>query len=96
MRACLQGRPDAMAVMAWPMNHGLALLRLLLADGTRQDCVADLGRGEVVRREPVAPGDRLPGEGVQAFMLERGCVDARRVEAPSGAVVGWLGYAACR
>jgi hypothetical protein len=30
-----------------------------------------------------------------AFFLERRCVDARRVDAPDGPVLGWLAYPAC-
>jgi hypothetical protein len=96
MRACLEGQPlEAMVVLAWPMNHGLAMSRLLLPGGARQDCVADLGTGQVVRRDPVAEGSRLPDEGVQAFMLDRRCVDARRIEDSTGKVLGWLAYPAC-
>jgi hypothetical protein len=96
MRACLAGKPGAIVVMSWPMNHGMALSRLLLANGAREDCVADLGSGRVESIAPVAAGERLPGEGVQAFMLERGCVDARRVEDAEGRILGWLAYPACR
>jgi hypothetical protein len=96
MRACLAGQPpEAMVVLAWPMNHGLALSRVLLPGGVRQDCVADLGTGRIERRDPVAAGDHLPGEGVQAFMLDRRCVDARRIEDSAGRVLGWLAYPAC-
>ncbi|WP_170985196.1 hypothetical protein [Roseomonas sp. AR75] len=96
MRACLDGQPQqAMVVLSWPMNHGLALSRLLLPGGARQDCVADLGTGRVERRDPVGANERMPGEGVQAFMLDRRCVDARRVEDPGGKVLGWLAYPAC-
>jgi hypothetical protein len=95
LRACLAGRPGAMVVEAWPMNHGLALARVRLADGTRDDCVADLGSGTVERRDPVPEGSRLPGEGLRAFMLERRCVDAMRVDASDGRELGWLAYPAC-
>lgn len=95
LRACLAGRPGAMVVAAAPMNHGLALARVLLPGGAREDCVADLGRGAVERRDPVPAGSRLLEEGVRAFMLERRCVDAWRVEAPDGRELGWLAYPAC-
>ncbi len=95
LRACLAGRPGAMVVAAAPMNHGLALARVLLPGGAREDCVADLGRGAVERRGPVPAEARLPEEGLRAFMLERRCVDAWRVDAPDGRELGWLAYPAC-
>lgn len=96
LRACLVDRPGAMVVEAWPMNRGMAGARLLLQDGAREDCVADLGTGAVDSRRPVAADDRRPGEGIRAFMLERRCVDAWRVEDTAGRELGWLAYAACR
>jgi hypothetical protein len=95
MRACLAGKPGAIVVMAWPMNHGLALSRVLLPGGAREDCAADLGTARVERVTPVAVDERLPGEGIYAFMLERRCVDARRVESVDGRELGWLAYPAC-
>ena len=95
LRACLAGLPGAMVVSAAPMNHGTALARVLLPGGAREDCVADLGRGAVERRDPVPADARLPEEGLRAFMLERRCVDAWRVDAPDGRELGWLAYPAC-
>jgi hypothetical protein len=95
LRACIADRPGAMVVAAWPMDHGLAGARVLLPDGVREDCVADTGRAVVERRMPVAAGDRRPDEGLRAFMLERRCVDAWRVEDDAGREVGWLAYPAC-
>jgi len=37
----------------------------------------------------------MPGEGLRAFMLERRCVDAQRIDAPDGRELGWLAYQAC-
>lgn len=98
MRACLAGAPPGSAVViAWPMNHGMALARVRRPDGTREDCVAEMAPRDarVDSREPVAEGDRLPGEDVRRFTLERGCVDARRVDGAEGEVLGWLGYPGC-
>ncbi len=92
LRACLADRPGAMVVEAWPMNRGLAGARLLLPGGAREDCVADPGTGAVDGRRAVEPGDRRPGEGLRAFMLERRCVDAWRVEDEAGRELGWLAY----
>ncbi len=88
LRACLADRPDAMVVDAAP---GFA--RLLLPGGAREDCLA--APGLAVTRHAVDPADRRPGEGVRAFMLERRCVDAWRVEDSAGRELGWLAYPGC-
>lgn len=93
LRACLAGRPGAMVVDAWEAAPGTAA-RLLLPGGVREDCTTDAG-GAVQRRDPVAPGDRRAGEGIRAFMLERRCVDAWRVEDEAGRELGWLAYPGC-
>jgi hypothetical protein len=95
LRACLAGNAQAKVVWAWFMDRGLAQARVLLPGGAREDCTADLGTGQVVRREPVTGGTLLPGEGERAFMLDRGCADARRVDDTQGRVLGWLAYPAC-
>lgn len=95
LRACLADRPGAMVVSGWPMNHGLAGARVLLPGGAREDCLADLGRAAVQRRMPVGAEDRRPDEGLRAFMLDRRCVDAWRVQDDAGREVGWLAYPAC-
>jgi hypothetical protein len=95
LRACLADRPGAMVVEAWPMNRGLAGARLLLPGGAREDCVADLGLALVVSRNVVPAEDRRPGEGIRAFMLERRCVDAWRVDGEDGRELGWLAYPGC-
>jgi hypothetical protein len=95
LRACLADRPGAMVVEAWPMTRGMAGARLLLPGGAREDCVADLGTGAVDSRRAAEPGDRRPGEGIRAFMLERRCVDAWRVTDAGGRELGWLAYPGC-
>ena len=95
VRACLQaaGEEFAYAIVALPMNHGRMLTRVVTA-GERRDCVAEGARVEEWRE--VRAGERLPAEDRTAFFLERGCVDAKRVENVEGRVVGWLGYPECR
>ncbi len=88
LRACLADRPGAMVVDAAP---GFA--RVLLPGGAREDCSAAPG-GSVIRRA-VEPADRRPDEGLRAFMLERRCVDAWRVEDAAGRELGWLAYPGC-
>ncbi|MCB4821713.1 hypothetical protein [Roseicella aerolata] len=48
----------------------------------------------MLQREAV-PGAAPPESAAPAFFLERRCVDARRVDAPDGRVLGWLAYPAC-
>lgn len=101
MAACMAGDAKSFVLVARWMNHGRALARLELGDGSRQDCVAeDLGHGEarVESRTPVPAGSHMPGEGMPAWFRDRnpGCVDARRVSAPDGRVLGWLAYPECR
>ena len=36
-----------------------------------------------------------PEPAATAYFLERRCVDARRIAAPDGTVLGWLAYPAC-
>ncbi|HEV7267543.1 MAG TPA: hypothetical protein VGN83_21930 [Falsiroseomonas sp.] len=95
LRACLADLPGAMVLEAWPMNHGKAGARVLLAPGAEEICVADLGRGVVDSRRPIEPPDMRPDLGLRTFMLERRCVDARRVEDEQGRELGWLAYRAC-
>jgi hypothetical protein len=95
LRACLADRPGGMVISAWPMNQGKAGARVLLPGGAREDCIADLGRGRVEQRTPVAVEDRRQGEGLRAFMLDRRCVDAWRVDDAAGRGIGWLAYPDC-
>jgi hypothetical protein len=75
-------------------RDALVEARLLLPDGRREDCTVAPAPAALDRRE-VAPGDRRPGEGLRAFMTERRCVDARRIEDSTGRELGWLAYPAC-
>jgi hypothetical protein len=94
LRACLADRPGAMVVEAWPAPRGV-MARVLLPGGAREDCLADPATGAIAGRSPVEPADRRPGEAPRAFMLERRCVDAWRVEDEAGREMGWLAYPGC-
>lgn len=94
MRACLQDRPGAMAVDAFGGPGGVRV-RLLLPRGAREECVVEPRSGVVEERRGLSPGESTPGEGPRAFMLERRCVDATRVEDAAGRELGWLAYPAC-
>jgi hypothetical protein len=93
LRACLGDHPGGMVIEAWEAERAVAA-RLLLPGGAREDCRADPA-GTVLSREPVGATDRRPGEGIRAFMPERRCVDAWRVEDASGRELGWLAYPGC-
>lgn len=93
--ACLAGRPGAMVVEAWPAAPGAVSARLLLPGGAREDCLADPAAAEVLARRAVGPAERLPGEGLRAFMAERRCADAWRVTDAAGRELGWLAYPGC-
>lgn len=95
LRGCLAGRPGAMVVDAWQAGEGQVVARLMIPGIAREDCTADARSGAVQSREPVAPDDRRPDEGIRAFMLERRCVDAWRVVDPNGRELGWLAYPEC-
>jgi hypothetical protein len=96
LRGCLLAAPAGSAVvLAWPMNHGLAGAVLRLPSGAREECVADVAAGTIASRLPLPQAERRPGEDVRRFTLDRGCVDARRVDGKDGAVLGWLGYPGC-
>ncbi|MFC7688584.1 hypothetical protein ACFQY5_02020 [Paeniroseomonas aquatica] len=41
------------------------------------------------------PGAPPPAASATAYFLERRCVDARRLAAPDGTILGWLAYPAC-
>ncbi len=95
LNACLAGDAAAMVTWAERLPDGRVRAHLQREDGTRLACtVAADGRGP--QREPIAGPGLRPAEGVQVYMLERRCVDARRVDAPGGGVLGWIAYPACR
>jgi len=95
LRACLAERPGAMVVEAWPMEAGRLAARLLMPGGAREDCVVGTSTTSVETRHPVPPQEKRPGEGLRAFMLERRCVDAWRIDSPEGRELGWLAYPGC-
>ena len=101
IRACLiDGGIAAEAVtVAWPMNHGLAGVRLRDTAGARHDCIADLATGRIDRVDPVASAETAPLEGDPVFLPAREasplltCGHVERVVDPgTGALLGWLHY----
>lgn len=93
LRACLGTDAKAAVVAAVPLEGGRLLARIRGADGERVDCTA-LG-DRVTGRRPVGIAPPMVGEDERRFTLERGCVDARRVDAADGTVLGWIGYPGC-
>lgn len=84
--------------IAWPMNHGLAGVRLVDVGGARYDCIAEIASGRIDRVDPVPGRDRLPHEGEPTFWPAReawpslACGRAETVRLPGGALFGWLHY----
>lgn len=87
---------------AWPMNHGNGLVRVVQADGTSVDCVADLtGRGnpQIDPVNPAAPP--LPNVGNPLFYPARdappmvACGRLERVLDRKGVLAGYLHYDPC-
>ncbi|MFW5680578.1 MAG: hypothetical protein ACOC3D_09955 [Pseudomonadota bacterium] len=101
IRSCVidGGLTVATIPVAWPMNHGLAGVRLETTDGTRHDCIADLATGRIERVVKVDADDRQPLEGEPVLYPARdappilGCGRAERLADPaSGALLGVLHY----
>jgi hypothetical protein len=96
--ACLRGfAPDGMVVAAAPFTDGRILARIARGDGSALDCTAlprPPEQPELVRHRVTAEMLRA-SRGLRAFMLERRCADAWRVDTPDGRVLGWLAYPQC-
>ena len=94
-RACLDGDVEAFATLAGVLADGTWRLVVHRADGSREVCESEPSGG-LRRRNPVPSGAGAPRAEDRAFFLERRCVDARRMEAEGGTILGWLAYPACR
>lgn len=91
LQACLAGLSDAFAFAAEVEAEGHVRVRLR-HDGVTEDCTTIAG--QVTSRARLADLPP-PDAAAPAFFLERRCVDARRVDAPDGRILGWLAYPAC-
>jgi hypothetical protein len=93
--------PPAVITKAWPMDRGLVGVRLRCADGSRWDCTAPSGGGEVTRLAPVGEGQRLPGEDTILFSPPDGeppsghCYWHERVFDAERRFLGWLSHDTC-
>jgi uncharacterized lipoprotein YbaY/uncharacterized membrane protein len=99
VQACAVARPGTV-VRAWPMLNGKAGVRIVAADGTRHDCLADLASRRVERLGVVVPAERMPGEGRPVFrpgIMARveACRVVEPVRGPDGAPVGSLAWETC-
>jgi hypothetical protein len=91
LRACLaDAGPAAFATDPAPGPEGLRVM-IRGRDGAFACILRD---GAAPAHVPL-PGQAAPDPAAPAFFLERRCVDARRVDAPDGTVLGWLAYPAC-
>lgn len=95
LRACLDGRPGAMVVDVREAGQGRLDARLLLPGGGQEACAVSADGMRVESRRPVDPAAARSGGMLRAFMSERRCADARRVEDAAGRELGWLAYPGC-
>jgi membrane-bound inhibitor of C-type lysozyme len=89
-------------VKAWPMNHGMAGVRLQNIDGGRHQCIAVADGSAVDRVEQLAfDAEPAPGEGNPIFTPADGaypggaCFSHERVETVGRWFLGWLSARAC-
>ncbi|RYJ03297.1 MAG: hypothetical protein EON47_04595 [Acetobacteraceae bacterium] len=92
LRACLAGDKTGFVDDVGPASNGRLTIRVRRGAATER-CVAR-ETGEVAMRLPWA-GAPPPEPAATAYFLERRCVDARRLAAPDGTILGWLAYPAC-
>jgi hypothetical protein len=92
LRACLAGDVTGYVDDAGPAGGGRLAIRVRRGMATER-CLANAA-GQVAARLPL-PDAPPPEAAATAFFLERRCVDARRVTAPDGTVLGWLAYPQC-
>ena len=92
LRACLGGDLGAFVDDVRPGGNGRLEIRVRRGGATER-CLASPA-GQVAMRLPL-PDAAPPEPAATAFFLERRCVDARRVAAPGGTILGWLAYPAC-
>jgi membrane-bound inhibitor of C-type lysozyme len=89
-------------IKAWPMNRGMAGVRLQNIDAGRHECIA-AADGSVVDRVKLLAFDAelAPGEGNPIFTPADGaypggaCFSHERVETEIGRFLGWLSARAC-
>jgi len=91
LRACLAGEAAAFALDAMPTADGRVLVRLRRG-AVAEECLVTPDGTVLARERRAAPP---PDPAAPAFFLERRCVDARRLDGPDGAVLGWLAYPGC-
>jgi hypothetical protein len=94
--ACMgrvSARP-ARVTFASSIDEGQVMVRVRENDGTRHECIASAGGGEVALWEPISDLDRRAGEGDPEFQRGGGTPreQACRVEAVSGRSGEALGY----
>jgi hypothetical protein len=94
LRACLLAERDGAMVLDLRRDGGLYDVLVRRADGSTTHC--RIAPGDAAPRTRTPPEGSVPPPGPRAFSLERGCADARRIDGPDGAPLGWLSYPDCR
>lgn len=91
--ACLGGDREAFAYGVDGRHRVLIRISIQRGDGRREVCTVHRFGAP---RPVFAPSDAPPpAPSAPAFFLERRCVDARRIDAEDGRVLGWLAYPGC-
>ncbi|MBX9701881.1 MAG: hypothetical protein K2X74_20770 [Acetobacteraceae bacterium] len=92
LRSCL-ARADAAAYATQAGPDAAGAVRVLLRAG---DAVLECRvAGGAVQGWRILPDAPPPDPAAPVFFLDRRCVDARRVDAPDGSVLGWIAYPGC-
>ncbi len=92
LRACLAGDKTAFVDDVGPASNGRLAIRVRRGTVTERCIAAESGTVAMRLPWPEAPP---PKAAATAYFLERRCVDARRLAAPDGTILGWLAYPAC-
>lgn len=92
LRACLAGDLTGFIDDVGPAANARLAVRVRRGVVTERCLVSATGQVAMRLKLPDAPP---PEPAATAYFLERRCVDARRLAAPDGTVLGWLAYPAC-
>lgn len=94
LRGCLLAERDGAMVLDLKRDGSTYEALVRRADGSFTRC--RIAPGDAAPRARLPLEGEAPPPGPRAFALERGCADARRIDAPDGQPLGWLSYPDCR
>lgn len=102
--ACLAAAPEPAAVLrAWPMDHGMAGVRLHDLLSRQWECVAPVTGGTVDQFGPAGDGPGGPPDPGNGPVFTRApgapppgpCVEHEEITGSDGEVQGWLSFRVC-